>query len=147
MALCERAREMNLVICAHIRGTTHLPALTRLMDQFPEVPFVLDHCAYPTIEDPSILQHVLALERFPNLLLKISFYLHRSAELVDMARQVIATFGPDRCMWGGDFPAELWHPELTYAEHLQILMNEICLSDEERRAILDTTPMRVWFVE
>ena len=145
-AICERAREMDLVICAHI-GSTNLPALCRLMDRFPEVSFVLDHCAYPTVEDPSILQHVLALDRFPNIILKISFYPRRSAELVAMARQVIATFGPERCMWGGDFPAELWHPELTYAEHLQILMDEICRSDEERRTILDTTPMRIWFAE
>jgi len=146
-ALCERAREMGLVICAHVNGTPHLPALARLLARFPEVPFVLDHCAYPKIEDPSILQHVLALEHFPNLLLKISFYLHRSTELVAMARQVIAAFSPDRCMWGGDFPAELWHPELTYAEHLQILMDEICRSEEERQAVLDTTPMRIWFPE
>lgn len=145
VAICERARERGLVICAHLHGTTHLPALARLVARFPEVPFVLDHCAYPKVSDPSILQQVLALARFPNLLPKISFYLYRSAEWVDMARQVIAAFGPERCMWGSDFPAELWHPELTYVEHLQILMDEICLSEKERWAVLDTTPMRIWF--
>ena len=135
------------MIYAHVNGTRHLLALARLLNRSPEVPFVLDPCAYPRGEDPSILQHVPALERFPNLLPKISFYLHRSAELVNIARQVIAVFGPERCMWGDDFPAALWHPELTYAEHLQILTDEICRSDEERRAILNTTPMRTWFPE
>ena len=64
---------------------------------------------------------------------------------VALGRQVLAAFGPDRCMWGGNFPAELWHPKLTYAEHLAVLRDQICTSDAEREAVLAATPLRVWF--
>lgn len=147
VAICERARELGAVICSHANGVAHLPDLARLLREFPEMPFCTDHCCYPKVDDPSILEAVLELARFPNLHAKISFYLQRSPDLVQMARRVVQAFGPDRCMWGGDFPAQKWHPDLTYGEHLEIMTQEICQSPAEQEAILASTPMRIWFEE
>jgi len=145
VAICQCAQELGVVICSHANGVAHLPDLGRLLAEFPEVAFCTDHCCYPKVDDPIILDSVLEMARFPNLHAKISFYLQRSPDLVQMGRRVVQTFGPDRCMWGGDFPAEKWHPDLTYGEHLAIMAEEICQSPAEREAILGSTPMRIWF--
>lgn len=62
-----------------------------------------------------------------------------------LGRQILDAYGPGRCMWGGNFPAELWHPKLSYADHLAVLRDEICQSPAEGEAILGETPLRVWF--
>jgi len=92
-----------------------------------------------------LVEGVLALARHRNLHAKISFYAERTAANAALGRKIVAAFGPDRCMWGGNFPAELWHPRLSYADHLGFLREEICRSEAEREAILEATPMRVWF--
>jgi predicted TIM-barrel fold metal-dependent hydrolase len=48
-------------------------------------------------------------------------------------------------MWGGNFPAELWHPKLPYADHLAVLRDDICSGEGERQAVLADTPLRTWF--
>jgi predicted TIM-barrel fold metal-dependent hydrolase len=48
-------------------------------------------------------------------------------------------------MWGSDFPCELWLKKATYAEHLALFTEELGLSEAEQQAILEETPMRVWF--
>ena len=63
----------------------------------------------------------------------------------ETGRRILRAYGPERCMWGGNFPAELWHPELSCADHLALLRDEICATEAERQAVLAETPLRVWF--
>ena len=63
----------------------------------------------------------------------------------DPCRSVIAAFGPERCVWGSNFPCELWNPKVTYAQHLAIFTRELGLETEEKRAILGETAKRLWF--
>jgi len=153
IALFRRTRELGTVIQAHIHAV-HADELARLMDRFPEVPVVLDHCMYVrSSEAPEFptVQKVLELARYPNVHPKLSFLVSGSDEPYpcpdtrDPARRILDAFGPDRCMWGSDFPTELWIPKVTYREHLDILRKELGLHTNEVRAILETAPMRVWF--
>ncbi|HYM13924.1 MAG TPA: amidohydrolase family protein, partial [Bryobacterales bacterium] len=59
--------------------------------------------------------------------------------------QVIEAFGPQRCVWGSDFPCELWTPRVTYAQGLRIFTHDLPLKDEARQAILGETARRLWF--
>jgi predicted TIM-barrel fold metal-dependent hydrolase len=60
--------------------------------------------------------------------------------------RLIASFGPERCMWGSDFPCELWlRGKATYQSHLSLLTEALGLSQDEQREILVDTPLRVWF--
>jgi predicted TIM-barrel fold metal-dependent hydrolase len=49
-------------------------------------------------------------------------------------------------MWGSDFPCELWlQGKATYRSHLSLLTEALALSESDRRAILEETPLRLWF--
>jgi len=60
-------------------------------------------------------------------------------------KQIIQAFGPDRCIWGSDFPCELWCLKATYQQHLQVFTKELGLDEETKQKILGTTPKRLWF--
>ncbi len=62
-------------------------------------------------------------------------------------REVIDAFGPDRCMWGSNFPCEHWLKKCTYQQHLDMFVNEMKLSEGERQAILSDTARALWFGE
>jgi len=153
IALFRRTQELGTVIQAHIHAA-HADELARLMDRSPEVPVVLDHCMYvKSAEAPEFptVRKVLEFARYPNLHPKLSFLVSGSDEPYpcrdthDLSRQILDAFGPDRCMWGSDFPTELWIPKVTYRQHLNIFQKELGLTPDEVQAILETASMRVWF--
>ena len=149
----EIVRRLDTVVCAHIRSR-FLRQLSDLLARFPEVPVVLDHAAYPEAAegvDSETVQGVLELARFRNLHVKLTFAVTGSDEdypfrdTHPILKRLIEAFGPDRCMWGSDFPCELWLKKATYAEHLALFTDELGLSPAEQDAILGGTAMQVWF--
>ena len=151
--LWEAARDLNVVICAHLR-TNHLPQLGDLLSRYPEVPVVLDHAAYPSASegvDSETVREVAGIARFQNLHVKLTFGVTGSDETYpftdthEILRAMIDSFGPDRCMWGSDFPCEHWLKKATYVEHLDLIREALGLSDGARSAILEETPTRLWF--
>ena len=151
--LFETARRLGLVLCAHI-GADWAGALAQLLQQFPDVPVVLDHTAYLSAADAGSekLKTICALSAYRNLNAKLSFGVTGSQEPAypfrdshPVLRTVIEAFGPDHCMWGSDFPCELWLQKATYVEHLALFTEALNLSEGEKEAILGETPMRVWF--
>ena len=53
-----------------------------------------------------------------------------------LAHRILGAFRPERCMWGSDFPCELWIPKSTYAGHLRLFQEELGLSPAAQEAIL-----------
>jgi L-fuconolactonase len=148
------AGRLGVVICAHI----HVPFLAQLgalLARYPDVPVVLDHAAYPRGAegvDSETVGGVAALARYPNLHLKLTFAVTGSDEgypfpdMHPIVARLIAAYGPERCMWGSDFPCELWlKDKATYRSHLALFTEALGLSQDEQRAILVDTPMSVWF--
>ena len=149
----EIVRRLGTVVCAHIRSR-FLQQLSDLLARFPEVPVVLDHAAYPEASegpDSETVQGVLELARFRNLHVKLTFAVTGSDEdypfrdTHPIVKRIIEAFGPDRCMWGSDFPCELWLKKATYAQHLTLFTDELGLSPAEQEAVLGGTAMKVWF--
>ena len=144
------ARRLGIVVCANLRAKL-LTQLADLLSRFPDVPVVLDHAAYPSAAEPSTFELVKELARFRNLHLKLSFAVNGSQmgyPFPDMhagVKLLIDAFGADRCMWGSNFPCEHWLKKASYAEHLDLFRREFKLSDGQQQAILEETPMRVWF--
>ena len=127
--LWEAAQELDMVICA-LLNPPNCHSLARLLESFPDVPVVLDHCANLSaadFPDSSNLQTVLELGRFENLYAKLSFIVTGSAEefpcrdMFDLTRRIIEAYTPERCIWGSDFPTALWIPKVTYQQHLNII--------------------------
>ena len=114
---------------------------------------VLDHCFSLTAGDllePSV-KKVVELARIPNLHAKLSFLPMGSAEehpfrdMHDALRRILRAFGPERCIWGSDFPTQLFCPKVTYAGHLRLFQEELGLTSREQEHILETTPARLYF--
>lgn len=151
--LWQKVGELNGVVCAHIQPT-FLGELANLLKRYPDVPVVLDHAAYPKAADGVASETVKGVEQiaeFSNLTVKLTFAVTGSDQdypFEDMhviVRRIINAFGADRCMWGSDFPCELWLKKATYGQHLDLVRQEWDLSAGEREAILSTTAMKVWF--
>jgi L-fuconolactonase len=91
-----------------------LPAAIKLVQQFPEQPFVLDHIAKPHIKDGTISpwrEQILELAKTPNLLCKVSGMVTeakwqgwRYDHFVPYLDAVSEAFGVDRLMYGSDWP-------------------------------------------
>jgi len=124
-----------------------------LVKKHPMLPVVIDHClnlkAGPQLE--ATLKDVLALAKLPKVHAKLTFVPTGTAEpypcrdMHDACRAVIGAFGPERCVWGSDFPCELWCPKVTYAQHLQIFTRELGLDEKAKKAVLGETAHRLWF--
>ena len=151
--LWQEARRLEMVICA-LLGPSQIASLAALLAEFPDVPVVLDHCAGLAAADlagTDNLRLVEALAQYPNLHAKLSCVVTGSSEefpcrdMHGVARRVIDAYGPERCMWGSDFPTSLWSPKVTYGQHLAILRDHLGLSPAEQAAILGGTALRVWF--
>lgn len=87
-----------------------LAVLRPLLEARPSLGVAIDHCAFPDLADGVIAadQPVLTLADLPQVALKVSSHLFGSlggdgdpAPLID---QLVRRFGPDRLLWGSDFP-------------------------------------------
>jgi len=91
-----------------------LPAVIRLVEQSPQVNFILDHMGKPTISEGQLQEwqeNLMRLATLPNVWCKISGLLSeanhqiwRSDELKPYIFHAIETFGIQRVMFGSDWP-------------------------------------------
>lgn len=151
-ALWKTAMDEGIVINALSQLAT-ANQVDQLTAEFPALPVVLDHCLNPEV-GPNLeatIEQVLKMSRRPNLHAKLTFLPTGSktgypcAEMHEPCRRIIDAFGPERCVWGSDFPSELWTPRVTYAEHLKIFREALQLQEEALTQILGETARRLWF--
>jgi L-fuconolactonase len=91
-----------------------LPAATALVQNFPEQSFVLDHLGKPPIRSGELSpwrEQVQILAKFPNVACKLSgmvteadWHNWREDDFKPYLDVVFAAFGPDRLMFGSDWP-------------------------------------------
>jgi predicted TIM-barrel fold metal-dependent hydrolase len=150
--LWKAATEAGIVINVLI-GREKAPELERMLAAFPKLRVVLDHClnlkAGPEMQPT--LEAVLRLSKFPNLHAKLTFLPTGSMsgypcdDMHAPCMKIVEAYGAGRCIWGSDFPCELWTPRVTYTEHLRIFQKDLPLPDEARAQILGETARRLWF--
>ena len=127
--------------------------LATLVEDHPNLPVVLDHClslaAGPQFD--ATVETVVELARYPNVHAKLTFVPTGSAErypfrdMHEALRRIVHAYGPERCVWGSDFPVELWCPKVSFKGHLDLFRGELGLSEGEQAAILGGTDERLWF--
>jgi predicted TIM-barrel fold metal-dependent hydrolase len=150
--LWKMAEELGIVINV-LTNREKQSEIEALAGRHPKLRVVIDHClnlrAGPEL-DPT-LDAMRDLARIERAFAKLSFIPTGSSQQFpcrDMhapCRAVIGFFGPERCVWGSDFPCQLWCPNVTYSQNLRILTHELGLDEAARRAILAETPRRLWF--
>ena len=129
--------------------------LSAMLERQPKLRVVLDHCLNIKVgpDLDAIVSDTVKLTRHSNLHAKLTFIPTGSDEpypcrdLHDACRDVIRAFGADRCVWGSDFPCELWCPKVTYAQHLKIFTHELGLDEATQIGILGRTAERLWFAK
>jgi predicted TIM-barrel fold metal-dependent hydrolase len=151
-ALLSTCQRLGIAACALINrdGRSQLEALAA---RYPKLSLVIDHSLNLVAgkQYSAILDDLVALAKVPNLFAKLSHVVTGSAEqypfrdMHDSCRQIIKAFGPERCVWGSDFPCELWCPKASYAQHLSVFTHELGLDQETKRQILCETPQRLGF--
>lgn len=123
----------------------HLPVAAKLVAEFPEQRFVLDHLAKPYIADGRIepwREDLRALAEFPNVCCKLSGMVTEAkwgawtaADFVPYLDAALEAFGADRLMIGSDWPVCLLSGD--YAATMGIVMEYLRkLSETEQAAIL-----------
>jgi L-fuconolactonase len=128
-----------------------LPRLVRMVARFPDVPVVLDHCGFPDLTGGPpypAAQPLFALADLPSVHLKVTSHLLEDAEprssdgaaaLVD---RLAATFGPERLVWGSDYPQTHDRP---YAELVALGRHAAAsLPRADGDAFLGGNALRLW---
>ncbi len=121
----------------------HLKNLLRLLARYPELPSVIDHASKPQIRDDAFddwAADMAALAKETAALCKLSGLVTeakpdwRSEDLKPYVEHLLQVFGPERLIWGSDWPvctlAASYH---TWRETALALTAD--LSDAERAAV------------
>ncbi|MGU3412043.1 amidohydrolase family protein [Microbacterium sp. M1A1_1b] len=137
-----------------VRDREHAAAVT-LVDAVPDGVFVLDHAGKPDIAHDDTDVRIAWRARMddlaarPNVLCKVSGLVTeagadwRDRPVAHYARQVVEAFGPDRSLFGSDWPVSTLQGE--YAEVLRTATDALAdLSDGERDAVFHRTAERVY---
>jgi predicted TIM-barrel fold metal-dependent hydrolase len=128
-----------------------LVALQPLIDR-TRTRILIDHCGRPDLTagiDQPGFQTLLRLADNDRTVVKISGlqkfsqleYPYEDAQI--FARQILHAFGPDRCIWGSDWPFLRAPARMDYAP-LLTLVQRLIPDPDARRRVLWTTPCRLF---
>ena len=131
----------------------HLPQTIRFVDRHPEQDFVLNHIGKPRIRDGSFAdwnRRIRDLARRPRIRCKMSGLATEAAwggwteeQFLPYLDAVLEAFGPDRLMFGSDWPVSL--PAVGYGRWVEIVRRYVStLAPGERRRILSGTAIETY---
>ena len=151
-ALWRKAEQLGITVNVFVTRDK-ADDLARMLETFPRLPVVIDHCFVPKpISDfQEAIADVIRLAKFSNAYAKLSFLPMGSTEeypfrdMHEPCTRIIAAYGPERCVWGSDFPCDLWTPKSSYAQNLRLFTHEIRLANSEKEWILSRTAQSLWF--
>ena len=132
-----------------LTGTSRLPGVAKWIERYPEIKISIDHMASCPIDQPAELKKLTDLAKFPEVYVKISHTWSLSKEEYpyrdtwDQVKKLYDVFGPQRLMWGTDWPAI--DEYCGYAKSLQLVRDEMdFLSEDDKHWILGKTAERLW---
>ncbi len=131
----------------------HLQHAKSLAERLPNLPMVIDHLAKPEIKEHQMdnwLDNLKAAAAFPNVYCKLSGMINeadwqewKTADLEPYVQTALALFGPERCMFGSDWPVCLLAGSY---ERVFETLNEALgpISESERGMIFGGTAARFY---
>ena len=146
--LWRRCRDLKAPMTV-LAPVTRMPDVAQLVEKFPDLTVVIDHMADSPIDKPQELQKLLALARYPKVFVKVSHtwslsrqpYPYRDTHA--QVKRLYDGFGPQRLMWGTDWP--LVENFCGYAKALALVRDEMSfLNEEDKSWMLSRTVERVW---
>ncbi|MBN1675741.1 MAG: amidohydrolase [Kiritimatiellae bacterium] len=162
LAIWRKAEELGLAVsCSGDAGAFAADAFAEVVRAVPKLPIVLEHLGAVNTPDAEaapnpLRQRVFALARFPNVYIKFHglgeicrrtspveqpFPFKRDGlRILEMAHEA---FGPDRMMWGSDYPPVSGRE--GYANALRLAIEPFGeKSEEEREKMFGGTARRVF---
>jgi L-fuconolactonase len=147
------AAELELVVSAPSKPDTLLgDAFAEVLREFPNLSIVIEHLGgigYDQEAPYDTFKHLCALAKYPNLTIKLPGFgefnrvplpFDPIPPLADMA---IEAFGPQRVMWGSDYPPVSGRE--GYANALRVPMDYLGkLSEEDQAWIFGKTALKIW---
>jgi L-fuconolactonase len=123
-----------------------------IADRCPSLRLVIDHLGRPPADPDAWARRVEAAAQHPQVFGKLSGLIThvptrwKAEDFRPYVHYALRTFGPDRLMFGSDWPAYL--PEGTFKEALAAFTQSIgALPMEAREHLLGTTAARVYRIE
>lgn len=117
-----------------------LPPLLPSMVRYSTLRIAVDHCAFPTLEGTRISKEspLLELVGARNVTMKISSHvlMHLPSPEAPSAfvHHLVSRFGPDRVMWGSDWPQT---PLADYGAHLELAQRAMAsLTPDEQSGLM-----------
>jgi predicted TIM-barrel fold metal-dependent hydrolase len=115
----------------------------KLIDACPDTRFILDHCGNPSVRARDLSGWRADIERVarrPNVVCKVSGIVASAApgpwtsdDLAPIVNYVLDTFGPDRVMFGGDWPVcTLAATYRQWVEALRTIVRERAERDQRK---------------
>ncbi|MCZ6676149.1 MAG: amidohydrolase family protein [Candidatus Poribacteria bacterium] len=153
LAQWRTAAELDLVVSAPARPSTLLgEAFAEVLRTFPDLQIVIEHLggigteAEPPYDE---FKQALALAKYPNLTIKLPGFgefcklPYPFEHVPPLARMVVDAFGPQRVMWGSDYPPV--SSREGYDSSLKFPMEYFSdLSQTDREWIFGRTALSVW---
>jgi L-fuconolactonase len=153
-ALLTTMAQHNLIFDALVLPR-HLPLLVQVVDSHPDLQFVLDHCAKPRLSTGEIAswrRDIALLAERSNVVCKLSGLATEAAsgwqvaDLRPAVDHVLGCFGPERLLWGSDWPVV----NLAGGYEKWLAATESLLSDlsaNERGAIFGGNAARTYLLK
>jgi L-fuconolactonase len=137
------------LVCDLLVRARELPAAVETARRHPDIRFVLDHVAKPPLRSGDSTPWAFgvgALADLPNVTCKLSGLLTEAEPGTDLAptlQQALRWFGPERCMFGSDWPVCLLATD--YAGALDLVRRVVPPRDAEM--VLAATAIRTYGLE
>jgi predicted TIM-barrel fold metal-dependent hydrolase len=108
----ECAGELGLSICLQMSAKA-FPQMIRMIERFPKVRVLLDHCARPVLDDGppyAAADSLFALAKYPTVYLKLTqrnFTESRKGKATPETffAKLVSAFGASRLAWGSNYPS------------------------------------------
>lgn len=146
--LWKRCEELKVPMTV-LTSTARLADIAKLIEPRPNLTVVIDHMADSPIDRPAELEKLLALKRYPKVFVKFSHSWSASKEHYPwkdthaQVKRLYEGFGPQRIMWGTDWPVCLKHA--TYEQTLRVVRDEMkFFNEDDKEWVLSKTVERVW---
>jgi predicted TIM-barrel fold metal-dependent hydrolase len=144
----ECAGELGLSICLQMSAKA-FPQMIRMLERFPKVRVILDHCGRPVLDDGppyAAADSLFALAKNPNVFLKLTqrnFTESRKGKATPESffRRLVSAFGASRLAWGSNYPSS----EGSLSELLLLATSTLeCLSASDREWIFAKTAQSLY---
>jgi predicted TIM-barrel fold metal-dependent hydrolase len=144
-----RAAELKVPMCV-LCPIGRIPDVEKVIARHDgKLDVCIDHMADCPIDQPAELRKLLALAKYPRVYVKLShlWMLSKQAypyrDTHDQVRKLYDAFGPQRLMWGTDWPVV--EDYCGYGKALALYRDEIkFFNDDDRRWILGETALKLW---